>query len=186
MLKLNKGKTDNSHFAEKIDLRLAFMPGKESIRVLDLFGGYGKIWDSVRAITGKNIDVDRIEKKDECGVSNMIGDNMKYLPVLDINKYDIIDIDAYGIPFEQIDNILGRKYNGEIFITYIQTMNGGLPKKMLRKLGYTNEMIRKHSAIFNKNGIDKLKNVLSLYGICSIFYVKRGRKIYARIKLNPE
>lgn len=183
---MSKVKTDNSYFAEKIDLRLSFLPDKKEINVLDIFGGYGKIWDTVKAMSGKIINVDRIEKREECGAHNMIGDNMKYLPVIDIHNYDIIDVDAYGIPFYQIDNILNRGYRGEIFVTYIQTMNGSLPKIMLNKLGYTNNMIQKSKTIFNKNGIDKLKKVLSLYGICNIFYVQRGRKIYARIKLNPE
>lgn len=172
--------------SDKINLRKKYLPKKKTIKVLDLFGGYGEIWDNIQKDFNGTIHITRVEKRKECGVGNLIGDNMKFLPSLQLSDYDIIDIDAYGIPFNQIDYVLSQGFKGEIFITFIHTFNRTLPKKMLFKLGYTEKMIKKNQQLFSRNRLEKLKNVLSLYGIKDIQYIEHGNKVYAHIKLNPE
>ena len=182
---MSKVKTDNSFLADKVSLRKKYLPEKTTLKVLDLFHGNGEIWKRIKKETGKNIDVLGIDKKKTKNCV-LVGDNMKFLPSIDIHKYDIIDLDAYGIPFEQLDHILNRGFKGDIFITYIQSVFGAIPSKMLKRLGYSKKMIRRNPAIFYRNGMEKLKNVLSTYGIKDIFYIRHGKKIYARIKFNPE
>jgi hypothetical protein len=150
--------------------------------VLDCFHGAGRIWEEIKK-DGYYIKVVSIDKKPGATIR---GDNLKVLDKINLNDYDIIDLDSYGIPFKQIELILNKKYYGHLFITFIQSMHGILPKKMLNTLGYTTKMIDKCKSIFNRNGLNKLKKVLTCYGIKTINYIEHGRKIYAHVKLNPE
>ena len=74
-------------------------------------------------------------------------------------NFDVIDADAWGSPFYQIEKIFSQNYKGIVHCTFIQTMHGDLSKEMLLRLGYTEKMLSKVKSIFNKNGIEKFKNV---------------------------
>lgn len=65
-------------------------------------------------------------------------------------------------------------------MTAIQSVMGQLPKKMLYKLGYQQCMVDKIPSLFNRNGIDKLKNYLYLYGIKTIsgYFIDRKNYFY--------
>lgn len=156
-------KTDNSYFEEKVQLRLDCIKNKKIISVLDCFSGTGKLWQSVKNKSKCKISIVGIEK--EPGKNNMAlpGDNLKYLKSIDLSKFDIIDLDAYGIPVAQLNILFDRNYKGTVVVTAIQSMLGQLPKKMLHEIGYTKEMIDKIPTLFNRNGIDKLKNYLYLH-----------------------
>ena len=162
---MNKVQTDNSYFDAKVKLRIDHLPNKKSLNVLDLFGGDGLIWNEIIKQTGKNISVLRMDvKSDKPGVY-LKGDNTKFLKLMDLKQFDIIDVDAYGVPFKQLKIIFQKKYKGLIFITYIQSVFGRLPKQMLFELNYTERMIQKIPTMFNRDGIEKLKNWMSLYSI---------------------
>lgn len=177
-------KTDNSFFAEKIDLRIDAIKDIEDPFILDCFAGKGLIWDEVQKQTGKNIKVTGIEK--EPGKNNLalVGDNRKYLKSMDLSVFDVIDLDAYGYPVDQLELIFKRKYKGIVIITAIQSMMGMLPKKMLYEIGYNKEMVDKIPAIFNRKGIDKLKKYLYLHQ-CQIikgYFIDRKNYFYINLK----
>lgn len=163
-----KIKTDNSFLEEKVKLRLDNLPNKKTIQVLDCFCGNRVIWNAIKAarpdtefcIVG--IDI----KKDGDGLY-LVGDNLKYITGMDLSKFDIIDIDAYGIPFKQCEALFSNPTaKGKIvFATVIQSLYGCLPKKMLNVLGYTEKMIDKIPSLFNSNGIDKFLEYLSVRGV---------------------
>jgi len=177
-------KTDNSHFEAKIKLRIDHLPQKKDIIVLDCYAGTGRIWNWIKKeCPGKNIKVLAIEKEQGKNKLALVGDNLKYLSTIDLSKFDIIDLDAYGIPFDQIEILYTRGYHGIVFVTAIQSMMGALPKKMLLRLGYTEKMIEKIPSIFNKNGIGKLKNILYLYGCQYISGYFIDRKNYFMFNL---
>lgn len=171
-------KTDNSYLKEKIDLRIQSLPEKEIVHVLDCYAGKGIIWNEIKRITQRNIIIVSIEKESGKNKTALQGSNLKYLNVLDLSKYDIIDLDAYGIPYAQLKIILQRKYRGIIHVTAIQSGMGQLPKGLIKELGYTEQMTKKISSIFNKKGIDKLKNFLYLHGVKNITGISIGRKNY--------
>ncbi|NCU32487.1 MAG: hypothetical protein EOM23_06055 [Candidatus Moranbacteria bacterium] len=177
-------KTDNSHINEKIQLRLLAIKGLKTPRVLDCFSGTGKLWKEVNKIAGKDIEVLGIEKEKGKNRKALQGDNLKYLPVIDLSLFDVVDLDAYGIPFKQIQILKKRDYHGIIVVTCIQTGMGQLPNKLLEELGYTHEMTKKISSIFNYNGIEKIKNILYLYGCKYITGYFMGRKNYFLFKFN--
>ena len=176
-------KTDNSHLKQKVELRIKYLPDKTKIKVLDCFAGKGTIWRQVKKESDKQIQIISIEKEKGKNKSALEGDNVKYLLSMDLTKFDIIDLDAYGIPFEQLEILFKRNYKGIVFITAIQSIIGKIPNGLLIKLGYTQKMINKIPSLFNRNGIEKVKNYLYL---CGIEYIKGyfiGRKNYFVINI---
>ena len=181
-MKLNKAVTntgtDNSHFELKVKLRLEHLPDADPVNVLDLFSGDGLLWTEVIKRTKKNINTLKIDIKPGKKGIDLKGDNLKFLNSLDLNDFDCIDVDAYGVPYKQLKEILTRNYKGIIFITYIQSVFGKLPKKMLMDLNYTAAMIRKVPTLFDRNGLVKLNNWLSLYDIKKVKRFSIERKHY--------
>lgn len=169
-------KTDNSHLYSKVNLRMKHLPDKKDIKVLDCFAGKSTIWNKIRKKTEKNINIIAIDKKSY--PNTLKGDNIKYLKGMDLNKYDIIDLDAYGIPFRQMEVIFRKKYKGILFITFIQSMFGALPIRILEKIGYTRNMIKKCPTLFNRNGIEKSKQYLAINGIRKILIIHKNNKKY--------
>lgn len=172
--------TDNSYLKEKVKLRQDTIPQK-NIKVLSCFGGDNKIWEKVS--NGYKIDVDIIDilKKD---MIYLKGDNIKYLSSMELSKYDVIDLDSYGIPYEQMEMIFKKNYKGIVYITFIQIMHGRLKKNMLEKVGFTESMIKKRPVLCAKEGFEKLKKYLQINNIHDIIYYKFGRKIYLYFKIS--
>lgn len=183
---MSKRQTDNSFFYDKVDLRLSHLPKKNKINVLEVYGGDGKIWNKIKQLSNVDIVTTKIDIKNDKPGIYLKGDNMKFLKSLDLSQYDIIDLDAYGVPFGQLEiifnSILTKKVH--IFVTFIQTMFGALPKRLLYDLGYTKSMVNKCPALFNKNGFQKFKDYLALKGIDYIVYRNSNRKNYVYFIIN--
>lgn len=176
-------KTDNSHIKEKVQLRLDCLK-KKNISVLDCFSGTGKLWNIVKQKTKSKIFVIGIEKEKGKNKLSLIGDNLKYLKTINLSKFDIIDLDAWGYPINQLEILFERKYKGIVIVTAIQSMQGCLPRKMLYQLGYTKEMIDKNPILFYRNGLGKLQNYLYLHGIQVIEGYFINNKNYFHFTLN--
>src|SRR3954465_4124097 len=95
--------TDNSYLEGKVQDRLASLQHitKDTVTVLEAFGGDGIIWSLVKERTDKKISVLRIDKKQNKRGIYLKGDNLKFLKSIDISGFDIIDLDAYGSPYNQ-------------------------------------------------------------------------------------
>ena len=100
---------------------------------------------------------------------------------VDCNRFDLIDLDAYGVPFEQLERIF-REARGEIgvHVTFIQSVFGMLPAGFLARLGYPPPMVRKCPALFTRNGQRKMLNYLALNGVreAKIYATENQRKNY--------
>ena len=155
-------KTDNSYIDVKISLRRFCIQNSKNANILELFAGSGKIYSF---ITDLDYNILSIEKERNKHKTALIGDNLKFIKNFDLSRYNIIDCDSYGIPFEQLEIILNSDFKGYIIVTYIQSIYGNLPLKMLFKLGYSKKMIKKIPTLFCRNALNKLKNYLYLYGI---------------------
>ena len=177
-------KTDNSFFSTKVKLRLENLPDKDPIRVLDAFAGEGHIWNEVEKQSGREILYLGIDKQKKGGIANLHGDNLKILPTLNLTKFDVIDLDAYGIPYKQLRIVIEKQFQGIVFVTAIQSGMGQLPKKMLFALGYTKEMLFKVPTMFNREGFGKIKNYLYLHGIERVRGYFIDRKNYFCFTLN--
>jgi hypothetical protein len=170
-------KTDNSHFEEKVRLRALAITGMENIKVLECYAGMSTLWEEVKKRTGKRIEVTRIEKiKGKCPLPHLVGDNSKYLFAMDLDRYEIIDLDAYGIPAEQMEIIIEKGYKGTIIITAIQSVMGRMPDIVLKALGYTDGMIAKAPSLLCTNGLEKFLKYLyfnNIIGYKGYFFPKK-------------
>lgn len=176
-------KTDNSFFEEKKLLRQEVIDllAKDEIRVLELYAGKSLMWNDLKkANPHKKIMVFSIEKEKGKNPKALTGDNLKFLKNINLEKFDIIDVDAYGYPFTQLEIIESRGFKGFVVVTAIQTMFGSVPKKMLKYSGISEEMIKKIPSIFFQNGFAYLKNFLYICGIKQVtgFFISRKNYFY--------
>lgn len=175
-------KTDNSFLADKVALRINCLPAKKQLKVLDCYAGSGRIWDQIIKKTGREIQVTPIDispKQDFI----LFGDNAKWLLGMNLAKYDVIDLDAYGVPDEQLKIIFDKKYHGVVFVTFIQSGFGRMPDKLLCDLGYTKNMIEKIPTLFSKRGFEKFKDWLSIHGVRRIVHRSEQGKHYLAFAL---
>jgi tRNA G26 N,N-dimethylase Trm1 len=155
-----KTNNDPTLIGQKIQLRLQSLPNKDNILVLDAFSGEGVLWNEVQKRTDKKINILSIDKNDYKKIT-LKGDNKKFLLNFDLSKYDIIDLDSYGTPADQLEILYKKKYKGIVHCTFIQSMYGGINKNILLEYGYSESMIEKIPTIFYKNGIEKMKNYIA-------------------------
>lgn len=178
-------KTDNSYFKEKIELRLetVLLCEKKTIIILEAYHGDGLIWAEVQKKTRKKLVIIPIEVKDNKKGFYLKGDNNKFIPLFDFEKFDIIDLDAYGVPFNQLEVVFDRKFKGYVHCTFIQSGMGRLPNKMLQRIGYSGEMIKKIPTLFSKKGIEKFCQYLACNKVQKIhgYFIDRKNYFYFKI-----
>lgn len=177
---MSSQQTDNDPlgFHYKVRLRVMSLKDRTEVKVLDCYAGEGKVWAAVQEKVDCKIIVTRIEMKKGMLGLYLCGDNRKFLKTLDLSQYDIIDLDAYGVPFQQLEIILRRGYRGIVHGTFIQTGFGKLPSGLLTSLGYSARMVKKCPTIFTRNGFDKWCKWLKIKGLRAILYLQIGRKFY--------
>lgn len=179
-MSMNSVLTDNSFLVTKVKLRLDNLPAGDCVcNVLDCYAGTGLIWRTIKERTKRRINVLGMDLKKLQGIY-LHGDNLKFLASMDISKFNIIDLDAYGVPYDQLKIIFSRKLQAEtiIFVTFIQSIYGGLPRGMLEALGYSPLMIKKCPSIFYRNGFEKFKQYLAISGIGQIKHYSHEKKHY--------
>lgn len=181
---MNKVQTDNSFLADKIALRLSMIPKKKTLKVIDAFAGTGTIWKNVQRKYKGNIQITKIDKEQKDNAFMFIGDNEKFLASLPIKKYDVIDLDAYGVPYDQLKIIFNRGFKGIVFVIFIQSFVGRLNNEFLQDLGYTKNMIDKCPSLFCKNGLQKFEQWLSMNGVNKITIRNHLRKSYLGFEIN--
>lgn len=96
--------TDNTYLADKVMLRVGHLPTNEPLRVLDCYGGKGLVWAGVKQVTKRKIMRLPIDIKKDMGFA-LPGHNQIYLESLDLTRFDAIDLDAYGIPYDQLKQV---------------------------------------------------------------------------------
>ncbi len=177
---------DNSYLQEKIKLRVNSLNEikKKDIFVFEAFCGDGVIWDEVKKRTNKNIKILKVDKKANKSGLYLKGDNLKFLSSIDLTKFDIIDLDAYGSPYRQLAEIFKREYKGIVHLTFIQSMLGGVNHDLLVELGYSKKMIKKCPTLFSKNGLNKILSYLSKHDIKKTTGVFVNNKNYFYFKTN--
>lgn len=181
---MSKGKTNNSFLYDKVALRICFLPDNPEITVLDCYHGTGAIWKNVQRNTDKRIKVHGIDIQDYGGDDvALIGDNLKIFDSLDLSRYDVIDLDAYGIPAKQFLAVWPRMRPGTVlFYTFIQNMLGQLGGTMLGQLGYTPAMLTKCPMLFCRDAHEKFLRFMSLQTLSTAVYCRHGRKYYGVVR----
>jgi hypothetical protein len=174
--------TDNSFLSDKIAIRCNHLPQRDKLYVLDCYAGNEYIWKGVKRLTGRNITTLPIDIRMDIGF-HLPGDNRSYLQSIDLDKYDVIDLDAYGVPYDQLEIVFARDYKGAVFITFVQSIHGSLPYGLLEQIGYSRDMISKISTLFYRNGWDHFKQYLAKKGVSRIAHRTHAQKHYIYIRL---
>ena len=173
-----KTNNDSRLLEGKVMLRIESLPKKKEIRVLECFGGEGVLWNAVkRRCPDKNIQVLSIDKNKYNRVQ-LQGDNLKYLQSINLQAYDIIDLDAWGSPVKQLEILFKRKYRGGVHCTFIQSMMGKLRDEILLDNGYPKDMVGKIRSIFVTDGLQKFLNYLAKNGVKNCRILTKKRKNY--------
>lgn len=171
-------KTDNHFTADKIDLRVEMTAHLQTVRVLDVFGGHGVVWGGVERISGRKVIRTAVDKRTDLDRPHLHGDNEKIIGELDLSRYDVIDLDAYGIPAGLIKTVLQKGFKGPVFVTAIQTMQGGMPKVISDDIGLPPTLMQSCNSLIGRRGWEYLKNWLALQGVDEIIHRSYSRKHY--------
>lgn len=127
--------TRKQHFSDgirdaKVALRLAVLP-EGPVRVLG--AGDHDLWDAVRRVRD-DVTVLHIEQHPR-HPGDLPGDNRKWLASLDVAAFDLIDLDAWGVPADQMRLLSRRSYPGVICWTSITVGMASLPDTLYRAVG---------------------------------------------------
>jgi len=170
-------KTDNDFLRDKVELRADHLPDGD-LFVLDCFSGKGIIWDAVKKVTARKILILPIDIRNDLTSFHLDGYNQQFLATMDLLKFNVIDLDGYGVPHEQLRILFNRKYVGTVFVTFIQTLYGIMPYRLLNAVGFTDEMIDKSPTLFGRRGWEYFRQWLAANGVKEIHHRSHSRKHY--------
>lgn len=159
-------KTDNKSVGNKIFIRKQAISRLSEVNVLDLFGGNNTLW--------KNITTNRyfgVEIEKDKG-SNLCANSHKILGSLDLQKYNVIDVDSYGISFDIYKKLLADKRvkNGTIIIyTAITNEFTKIQNEAKDMFGFK-RFYSKAPSLFNARAIEFFYEFLALNGVTQITY----------------
>ena len=159
------------------------------LRVLDVFCRYGEMFNAVYKDAEKytGIDIDPRCKDDKREV--LIGKAEKVLKQIDVNEYNVFDLDAYSDPYQEFIYIVGNlKKEGEYHFFFTESLG-----RKLRQHHYTKQFTFESKPSFVRNnrlGFFKwlIKSICESNG-CEfadvVCYQKRtaSRTIYSWVKV---
>ncbi len=172
-------KQDNTNLNKKVNLRIKYLNKNKVYNVLDCFHGEGLIWKNIIQ-KGYNINLYSIDLTSSATIK---GNNKNILRNIDVNDYDIIDLDDYGVPYEQFE-IISKKIKKDIIIFFTCCF---IRKNVTRKLmKYYTENKNIQKLVNGKLSLRILKNILcktilKMYNGYSIYIDDNGIKIYGVI-----
>jgi hypothetical protein len=134
------GQIDNRIINTKVNDRLEFIQllGREKIHVLDCCAGDGYLWRSVSGLFGG--EVERLAFDLKAGKGRYRLDSRRFLSTGNLSRFDVIDIDTYGSPYEHLFAAFGNPTLADtvvVFFTDILVRIGGgsIQKKALEMVG---------------------------------------------------
>ena len=106
MSKFNGVKTNNAKTNAKTEIRLSVLSEIENPKVLEVFCGAGEMYKNVWHNSEKYTGIDKVKYFDER--HTICGDAEKAVRLVDVNDYNVFDVDAYGSPYEILDFIVKK------------------------------------------------------------------------------
>jgi len=152
MIKTNN---DKKMIEAKIQLRLMSLPDKDEVNILECFAGEGVLWNEVKKRTKKQLKILSIDKNNYKKIS-LKGDNIRFLKSLDLTKYQIIDLDAWGCPANQLQVLYEKKYKGMVICSFVQSDFHTITKIVQLNYGYTNKMMKEAPMLCRRNGLEQM------------------------------
>ena len=153
--------TDNANLAKKVSLRKEATKGIKELKVLDLFAGENLIWSKIKTDRYFGVEAEKGKGK------NLNVDNRRIIPALDLSQFNVIDCDAYGIPYEQISMIFDNPtlQNGTVIIyTCITGVLNRICVKALKDFDLQ-ENYKRSRVLYNKYSRDMFFEMLRRNGV---------------------
>lgn len=156
--------TDNQNLAKKVALRKQAIQGLKEVNVLDLFAGENLIWSCLKTDRYFGIDAEKGKGK------NLNVDNRRVIPVLDLKAFNVIDCDAYGIPYEAISLLFKNKSLQKGTVIIFTCISGVLNRICVQALKDFNlqESYKKTRVLYNKYSRDMFFEMLRQNGVKKI------------------
>lgn len=167
--------TDNANIDSKIHLRMMAIEGLEKINVLDCFAGENRIWSRI-----PHDSYYGIETKKGKGKKNLFADNLRVIPSLDLSKYNVIDIDSYGLPLDQILAIHKNKtlIPGTVIIYTMITSKISAAHKSISKAYGADKMYAECPCLFEPYLHDMAYGIMYNLGIKNVMQYSGSAKAY--------
>ena len=134
--------TENSHLRTKVRLRLELIDQlkRKNLYVLDAYAGQGIVWKEIqKQRPDLKITTVGIEKRKYVNPNVIMGDNRKVMKGLDLSAFDLIDLDAFGCPWEQLAICAESAGQVPVVLTHISVTLGPVPKGLLKAAGLPSE-----------------------------------------------
>ena len=160
-LNLHLTKTDNANIESKINLRRLATAKLNELRVLDLFAGENKLWASFKK--ARYFGVEKVKGKGK----NLNTDNIRVIQSLDLSEFNVIDVDSYGIPANQIYELYQNDtlQKGTIIIyTCITNKMSWLNKRIFEMFNLHN-IYAKSKTMINGYAVDLFHGMLYNLGV---------------------
>lgn len=154
------------------------------MRVLDAFGGRGLVWAAVQREVRRPVDRVAIDKRRDIWDFHFHGDNERVLAAMDLATFDVVDLDAYGVPADQIMEVARQGYRGVVFATFIQSMTGRMPDHILRDVGVPEGALKAAPSLLARRGFDFFCEWLHLIGVREIVVRSHKRKHYMMFRIS--
>lgn len=140
----------------KLALRLAVIDGLGGkAKVFDAFAGAGRLWRAVGRhypdVTVTGVDQRRYRR-------SIKADNRRVIEGIDLERFDVVDLDSYGVPVEQARMLSDRGWNGTLVWTCICTAFGHLPTEILVAEGIPAEWREISPQLFSGRDPDELRD----------------------------
>lgn len=142
--------TDNSALDLKARIRAQWVraSGLDAVRVLDAYHGDGAVWDEVRSRVDVPIVTVGVDLKPGKAGAVVRVDNRAALAGWDLDGFDVVDLDAYGWPHEQVAIVAERGFGGPVFVTRIAFAVGPVPAPVLEAVGIDPEWAKIAPGLF--------------------------------------
>lgn len=165
--------TDNTSITKKVQLRIAATEHISDKRVLDLFAGDGLIWQAIPTVDYLGIEADKSKGSD----AMIHKDNRLVIPTLDLGRFNIVDCDAYGTPYEQITLLFdnGTLRPGTVVIfTLITGKLNRLSVKMIADYGL-GQQYKRTRVLYNNYCEEMFMSMLHRHGITDVNLCSMGK-----------
>ena len=173
-LKAHSINTDNSNVFKKVSLRKQATAHLKELRVLDLFAGENILWSHLKC--DRYYGVEKIKGKGK----NLNADNIRIIESLDLSGFNVIDVDSYGIPFNQLYKIFLNKTLADktvIIYTLITNKMCGLNRYCLQTFNLS-KMYKKCNVVINAKAKELFDAFLYENGVRELFYYTDSQSYY--------
>lgn len=161
---------DNSRFDGKIKLRQDAIRDLEKVNVLDCFGGENRIWNSIPH--DRYYGIEKIEGKG----TNLCADNVRVLESIDLSGFNVIDMDSYGTPIDQMLAMFQNETLQKGTIVFYTCITGPIsgPNRQIVEMFNMEKMMGKARTLVNRHIKDIFYGFLYKMGVTKIVEFESG------------